>query len=44
MVRLWDVATGGALQTLEGYSGWMSGVAFSPDRKFDHHKAIARWK
>ncbi|OCK76970.1 WD40 repeat-like protein, partial [Lepidopterella palustris CBS 459.81] len=30
-VRLWDVATGAALQTLEGHSGWVNVVAFSPD-------------
>ena len=30
-VRLWDAATGAALQTLEGHSGWVTSVAFSPD-------------
>ena len=30
-VRLWDTATGGLQQTLEGHSGWVSSVAFSPD-------------
>lgn len=32
MVRLWDVATGSALQTLEN-DGYVSDVAFSPDGK-----------
>jgi WD40 repeat protein len=31
-VRLWDAATGNALQTLEGHSDSVSSVAFSPDR------------
>jgi WD40 repeat protein len=30
-VRLWDAATGAPLQTLEGHSGPVSSVAFSPD-------------
>ena len=32
-VRLWDAATGAVLQTLEGHSGSVSSVAFSPDSK-----------
>jgi WD40 repeat protein len=32
-VRLWDAATGAALQTLEGHTQWVSSVAFSPDGK-----------
>jgi WD40 repeat protein len=32
-VRLWDAVTGAALQTLEGHSGHVSSVAFSPDGK-----------
>src|SRR6202044_3756501 len=32
-VRLWDVATGAALQTLEGHGDWVDSVAFSPDGK-----------
>jgi WD40 repeat protein len=32
-VRLWDAATGAALQTLEGHSGSVRSVAFSPDGK-----------
>ena len=32
-VRLWDAATGAALQTLEGHSGMVCAVAFSPDGK-----------
>ena len=32
-VRLWDAATGAALQTLEGHTDWVSAVAFSPDGK-----------
>jgi WD40 repeat protein len=30
-VRLWDAATGAALQTLEGHSRYVTSVAFSPD-------------
>jgi WD40 repeat protein len=30
-VRLWDAATGAALQTLEGHSRFVSSAAFSPD-------------
>jgi WD40 repeat protein len=32
-VRLWDAVTGAALQTLEGHSGSVSSVTFSPDGK-----------
>jgi WD40 repeat protein len=32
-VRLWDAATGTALQTLEGHSASVYSVAFSPDGK-----------
>lgn len=32
-VRPWDTTTGAALQTLEGHSGLVSSVAFSPDGK-----------
>jgi WD40 repeat protein len=32
-VRLWDAETGAAWQTLEGHSGSVSSVAFSPDGK-----------
>ena len=32
-VRLWDAATGAALQTLEGHSNRVRAVAFSPDGK-----------
>ena len=32
-VRLWDAVTGAPLQTLEGHSGWVYLVAFSPDGK-----------
>jgi WD40 repeat protein len=32
-VRLWDAATGKALQTLKGHTGSVSSVAFSPDGK-----------
>jgi WD40 repeat protein len=30
-VRLWDAATGAALQILEGHSFWVTSVSFSPD-------------
>jgi WD40 repeat protein len=33
-VRLWDAVTGAALQTLEGHSGGVISVAFSPDSKW----------
>jgi WD40 repeat protein len=32
-VRLWDAATGAALQTLEGHTSRVTSVAFSPDGK-----------
>jgi len=32
-VRLWDTATGAALQTLEGHKVWVYSIAFSPDGK-----------
>ena len=32
-VRLWDAATGAALQTLKGHSGTPHSVAFPPDGK-----------
>ena len=32
-VRLWDAGTGAPLQTLEGHSGLVSSVSFSPDGK-----------
>ena len=32
-VRLWDAATGAALQTLEGHTDAVNSVAFSPDGK-----------
>ena len=31
MVRLWDSSTGARLGMLEGHSGWVSAVMFSPD-------------
>ena len=31
MIRLWDVSTGEHLQTLEGHTGWIRLVVFSPD-------------
>ncbi|KAH8803728.1 putative WD-repeat protein [Hyaloscypha sp. PMI_1271] len=33
IVRLWDITTGATLQTLEGHTGSVSSVAFSPDGK-----------
>ena len=32
-VKLWDVATGTAMQTLRGHSSGVSGIAFSPDAR-----------
>jgi hypothetical protein len=39
-VRLWDSATGAARRTLKGHSGWVNGVAFSPDGRL---VASASW-
>jgi WD40 repeat protein len=33
MVGFWDAVTGASLQKLEGHSGWVTSVAFSPDGK-----------
>lgn len=33
IVRLWDAATGQLLLTLEGHTGWVHSVDFSPDGK-----------
>ena len=30
-IKLWDVETGALLSTLEGHSGMVNSVAFSPD-------------
>jgi WD40 repeat protein len=30
-VKLWDAASGQELLTLKGHTGWINGVAFSPD-------------
>ena len=30
-IRLWDVASGALLRTLEGHTFWVRSVAFSPD-------------
>ena len=30
-VRLWDTATGACVRKLEGHSGWVLSVCFSPD-------------
>jgi WD40 repeat protein len=32
-VKIWDAATGAYTQTLEGHSGSVDSVAFSPDSK-----------
>jgi dipeptidyl aminopeptidase/acylaminoacyl peptidase len=31
MVKVWDAGTGQELSTLQGHTGWVSSVAFSPD-------------
>jgi WD40 repeat protein len=30
-VKIWDVASGREIKTLEGHTGWVTSVAFSPD-------------
>ena len=32
-LKVWDLETGGVLHTLEGHSGFVSGVALTPDGK-----------
>src|SRR5205807_1165088 len=32
-IKLWDPATGSALQTLTGHTDWVRAVAYSPDGK-----------
>jgi len=39
-VRLWDTPTGVLQQTLEGHSGWVDSVAFSPDGKLVVSRSI----
>ena len=45
-VRLWDVSSGAPRQTLSGYSGKKTAVAFSPDSKllaFVSHETVILW-
>lgn len=30
-IRIWDISTGEELDTLEGHTGWVRGLAFNPD-------------
>jgi WD40 repeat protein len=31
IIKIWDANTGECLKTLDGHSGWVRSVAFSPD-------------
>jgi WD40 repeat protein len=46
-VEIWDTATGACMQTLEGHSGSVTSVAFSPDSKLvasgSHDETVKIW-
>ena len=42
-VRVWDAATGKEVQKLEGHSGYVTSVAFSPVRGVERGRVLRAW-
>ena len=42
-VRVWDAATGKEVQKLEGHSGWVNSVAFSPVGDVELARVLRAW-